>query len=191
MSEEVWAVVGLGNPGQEYAATRHNLGRMVVDELAARAGQRLKVHRRTNCETAPVTVAGHPVVLAATRTFMNESGGSVAALLRSHGVPPDHLVVVHDELDLPFGGLRSKLGGGDNGHNGLASVRRSLGTGDFLRVRLGIGRPPGRADAADYVLRAFKGDERAALPELVGRAADTVESLVQDGLDATQQRYNT
>ena len=189
---EVWVVVGLGNPGPTYAATRHNVGYAVVDELVSRVGGRLRAHRsgRADVLEGRLRVGGPRVVLGRGRTYMNESGGPVASLLAFYKVPAQRLVVVHDELDLPFGALRLKLGGGDNGHNGLRSVRGVLGTGEFHRVRLGVGRPPGRQSAADFVLAGYSTAERRDLPEQVGRAADAVELLVEQGLDAAQQRFN-
>lgn len=198
--DAVWLVVGLGNPGPEYAGTRHSAGHLVLDELAARAGGRLTRHSRGRADVLATrfggpggagSPGGHRVVLGRPRSYMNESGGPVVSLRDYYGADPAHLVVVHDELDLPFGTLRCKLGGGDGGHNGLKSIRASLGTGDFLRVRVGIGRPPGRMDAADYVLRGFSGAERKELPLVVTEAADAVESLVSDGLEATQNRFNS
>ncbi len=183
-------MVGLGNPGPPYAATRHNVGAMVIDCLVERADDRLALHRRTSAELAHVRIGDVPAILARPRAFMNESGGPVAGLLRYFRVPVEQLVVVHDELDLPFGSLRLKQGGGDNGHNGLRSLRRSLGAGDFLRVRLGIGRPPGRMDPADYVLRAFTGAEQRDLGVNVERAADAVEALVAEGLTRAQNDFN-
>ncbi|MEO6821834.1 MAG: aminoacyl-tRNA hydrolase [Candidatus Nanopelagicales bacterium] len=186
-----WLVVGLGNPGPEYAATRHNVGAMALDVLADRLGRRLALHRRSRSDVAEGHLAGHRVVLARPRSYMNESGGPVAALLSFYKVPIEALVVLHDELDIAFGTLRLKLGGGDNGHNGLKSIRRSVGSGEFYRVRIGIGRPPGRQDPADFVLRPFGATERAEAPLLVATAADAVEALLQDGLDRTQSRFNT
>ena len=186
-----WLVVGLGNPGAEYAATRHNVGAMAVDVLADRMGARLAAHRRGRADVAEGRLAGHRAVLARPRSYMNESGGPVAALLAFYKIAPARLVVLHDELDIGFGTLRCKLGGGDNGHNGLKSIRRSLGTGEFLRVRIGIGRPPGRQDPADFVLRPFGGAERKELPLLVDAASDAVESLLTDGLELTQTRFNS
>lgn len=186
-----WLVVGLGNPGPDYAATRHNVGQLTVDVLAGRLGARLAAHRRAHALVAEGRLAGGRVVLAQPRSYMNESGGPVAGLLAFYKVLPVRLVVVHDELDLPFGTLRVKLGGGDNGHNGLKSLRRSLGTGDFYRVRVGIGRPPGRQDPADFVLRPFAASERRELPLLVETAADATESLLADGLERTQSRFNS
>ena len=186
-----WVVVGLGNPGPEYAATRHNVGAMAIDVLAERIGSRLAAHKRGRSDVAEGRLAGVRVVLARPRSYMNESGGPVSALLGFYKVAPDHLVVLHDELDIAFGTLRAKLGGGDNGHNGLRSIRKALGTGDFYRIRLGIGRPPGRQDPADYVLRPYAAAERKELPLQLDTAADAVETLVTKGLIATQQAYNS
>jgi PTH1 family peptidyl-tRNA hydrolase len=189
MSEDPFLVVGLGNPGPDYAGNRHNAGAMVVDLLADRVGGRFKAHRG-RADVVEGRVAGVRAVLAKPRSYMNESGGPVAALLGYYSVPPGRLVAVHDELDLPYGALRLKLGGGDNGHNGLRAVSRSLGTRDYLRVRFGIGRPPGRQDAAVYVLRDFSPTERKDLPLHLDRAADAVEVLLTDGLDKAQNRFN-
>jgi PTH1 family peptidyl-tRNA hydrolase len=181
-------VVGLGNPGPRYAGTRHNAGALVVDVLAARVGGRLKAHK-SRSDVLEGRLADRPLVLARPRSFMNESGGPVAGLLRFYKIPLDRLVVVHDELDLPFGALRLKQGGGDGGHNGLRSVSAALGR-DYLRVRFGIGRPPGRQDPADYVLRDFSAAERKELDFHLDRAADAVEALLGDGLEAAQNRFN-
>jgi PTH1 family peptidyl-tRNA hydrolase len=195
-STEVWLVAGLGNPGPAYAGHRHNVGYLVADELAARLGSPFRAHKAARAEVVEGRI-GDPgtdaprVVLARGRCYMNESGGPIKALMTFYKVPADRLVVVHDELDLPFGTLRVKLGGGDNGHNGLRSVRSSLGTGEFNRVRVGIGRPPGRKDVSDHVLSDYSPAERRDVPFQVDRAADAVESLVVDGLAATQQTYNT
>ena len=186
-----WLVVGLGNPGPEYAATRHNIGYLVLDELAARARGKFASHKRARAHVAEERLQGHRAVLARPTTYMNESGGPVKGLLDFYKVPFEHLVVVHDELDLPFGALRLKLGGGDNGHNGLRSIRRSTGTGDFYRVRVGIGRPPGRLDPADFVLKPWSPVERNELELLVSDAADAVELLVAEGLERAQNRFNT
>jgi len=188
---EPWLVVGLGNPGPEYGRTRHNVGVMVVETLAHRWGGRLKSHRPTQCEVMEHRYAGHRVVLARSRGYMNESGGPVKALTGYYDVPVDQLIVVHDELDIPFGALRLKEGGGDGGHNGLRSIRRSLGTGDSIRLRVGIGRPPGRQDPADFVLHAFSGPQRDELPAILGEAADAVECVITDGLAVAQNRYHT
>jgi len=184
-----WLVVGLGNPGTEYAHTRHNAGYFVVDLLAERHGARLRSHK-ARADAAQLRLGGAPAVLARTRSYMNVSGPPVAALRSFFKVDPSRVIVVHDELDIPFGVIRLKRGGGDNGHNGLKSVTASLGTRDYLRVRFGIGRPPGRMDPADFVLRDFAAPERKELPFLVDRAADAVEALVAEGLEPAQNRFH-
>ena len=186
----LWLVVGLGNPGPEYSGNRHNVGFGIVEALAARMGGRFKSHK-ARADVIEGRLAGQRVVLAKPRSYMNESGGPVSALRDFFKVPLDRLVVVHDELDLPYAGLRLKLGGGDNGHNGLKSLRRSLGSGDFNRVRFGIGRPPGRMDAAAFVLRDFSAAERKELDILVEHAADAIEALVVDGMEKAQNTFNT
>ncbi|MGV9596313.1 aminoacyl-tRNA hydrolase [Streptosporangium sandarakinum] len=185
-----WLVVGLGNPGPEYAGNRHNAGFMVADELAARIGGRFKAHR-SRAEVLEGRVAGAPAVLAKPLSYMNLSGGPVKALADFYKVDPARVIAVHDELDIPYGALRAKLGGGDNGHNGLKSITKSLGTRDYLRLRFGIGRPPGRMDPAAFVLRDFATAERKDLPFLVDRAADMVESLIASGLEATQNAFHS
>lgn len=187
-----WLIVGLGNPGATYTGNRHNVGFMVVDVLASRMGGRFKAHR-SNAEVLEGRLAGgagRRVVLAKPRTYMNESGGPVAGLKSFFDVPLDQLVVVHDELDIDFATLRIKDGGGDNGHNGLRSITKSLGTREYLRVRVGIGRPPGQQDPAAFVLKDFAAQERAALGVELERAADAVESVLDLGLAATQNRYH-
>lgn len=194
MSDDTWLVVGLGNPGPSYATTRHNVGAMVLDLLAARVGSAFKVHRRGRADVIEARfgpLPGLQTVLAKPRTYMNESGSAVASLREFYKVDPHQLVIVHDELDLPFGTLRIKRGGGDNGHNGLRSVRASLGSGDFCRVRIGVGRPPGRMDPAAYVLKPFGAEERKTLELEIDRAADSVEALVVDGLTYAQNQYNS
>ncbi|MEU7688877.1 aminoacyl-tRNA hydrolase [Microbispora hainanensis] len=188
-SAQRWLVVGLGNPGPEYAGNRHNAGFMVLDELAARMGGRFKAHR-SRAEVVEGRLAGLPVVLAKPLSFMNLSGGPVKALADFYKVTPDRVIVIHDELDIPYGALRAKIGGGDNGHNGLKSITKALGTRDYPRIRFGIGRPPGRMDPATFVLRDFATAERKDLPFLVDRAADMVESLMTAGLEATQNRFH-
>ena len=185
-----WLVVGLGNPGPTYAATRHNVGYRVADVLAARMGGALKAHTSKRADVVEGRLAGERVVLGRTRSYMNESGGPISTLTAYYDVEPDHLVVIHDELDIPFGTLRVKFGGGDNGHNGLRSIRQSLDTGDFHRVRVGIGRPQGRMSVHDFVLKAFSSAERKELPVNVEEAADAAESLMTRGLEATQSTYN-
>ena len=192
--DDTWLVVGLGNPGPSYAAHRHNVGHMVLDVLAGRVGGSFKAHRRARSDVLEGRLGGVPgqrVVLAKPRAYVNESGGPVSALLGYYDIRPGRMVVVHDELDIPYGTLRVKLGGGDNGHNGLKSIRRSIGTGDYHRVRFGIGRPPGRQDPAAFVLRDFSTAERKELDWAVDRAADCVESLVCEGLERTQNQYNS
>jgi PTH1 family peptidyl-tRNA hydrolase len=186
-----WLVVGLGNPGPDYAGTRHNVGFLVVEELAERARGRFAKHKRAHAQVAEERLQGHRAVLAKPSTYMNESGGPVKGLLDFYKVPMERLVVVHDELDIAFNTLRLKLGGGDNGHNGLRSIRRSTDSGDFYRVRVGIGRPPGRQDPADFVLKPWSSAERKELPMLVSDAADAVELLVHEGLERAQNRFNT
>ena len=197
MTEGTWLVVGLGNPGAEYARTRHNVGQVVLDELAARAGSSFKRHRsqarvaEVRLGTLPGGVPGPRAVLAAPSSYMNVSGGPVAGLAKYFGVDVDHLVVVHDELDVEFGAVRLKRGGGEGGHNGLRSISQSLGSKDYTRVRAGIGRPPGRQDPADFVLKEFSSTEKKELPFLVSDAADAVELLVAAGLEAAQQRFHS
>jgi PTH1 family peptidyl-tRNA hydrolase len=191
VADDVWLVVGLGNPGPSYARTRHNVGHLVADELAARTGGKWKQHKQVRAEVIETRISGIRTVLAKPRSYMNESGGPVSGLLKFFKVEPAGLVVVHDELDIDFGVLRVKFGGGDNGHNGLKSIRKSLGTGEYYRVRFGVGRPPGRQNPADFVLNEFSPTERKDLPFAVDRTADAVESLLTDGLEATQGKYNS
>ena len=193
---DVWLVVGLGNPGPSYAGHRHNIGYMVTDELARRMGSGFRAHKSGRADVVegrltPPGVPGPRVVLARPRCYMNEVGGPVKALATFYKVAPAQVVAIHDELDIPFDTMRVKLGGGDNGHNGLKSMRSSFGTGDFHRVRVGIGRPPGRQEVADFVLSDYSSAERKVLPFVVDTAADAVETLVADGLEKTQQRFNS
>jgi PTH1 family peptidyl-tRNA hydrolase len=194
---DTWLVIGLGNPGPKYAGNRHNVGAMVAAELVARhGGGSFKAHkaRAAVCElrlgVGPGGVPGPRTVVAVPSTYMNESGGPVSALLKFYSVDVEHLIVVHDELDIPAGTIRLKRGGGEGGHNGLRSISKSVGTRDYLRVRVGIGRPPGRMDPADYVLRDFSATERKELPFVIDDAADAVESLVALGLVDSQQRFH-
>jgi len=193
---DVWLVVGLGNPGPAYAGHRHNVGYLVDDVLAERMGSPFRAHKSGRADVVegrlgPLGAETPRVVLARSRSYMNESGGAVSTLAKFYKVPPERIIAVHDELDIPYGALRIKLGGGDNGHNGLRSMRSSLGTGDFYRVRVGIGRPPGRQDPADFVLSNYSATERKELEINVVEAADAVQSLVADGLEKTQQRFNS
>lgn len=196
-----WLVVGLGNPGPTYASTRHNVGFMVVDELAGRARASFSAPRGQRGDVAEtrITASGiggvgaeaDKVVLLKPRTYMNDSGASVAKVAAFHKVPPARIVAIHDELDLDFGQLRLKSGGGDNGHNGLKSMRAHLGTGDFLRVRFGIGRPPGRQEVSDYVLATIPAKLRVDYEIEASRVADAVEMLLTSGLAETQNRFNS
>jgi PTH1 family peptidyl-tRNA hydrolase len=185
-----WLVAGLGNPGARYEDNRHNLGYQVVETLAERAGERFKKARFLPADVAELKHGGERILLAKAHAFMNETGPAFASLVKKHRVDPGHLIVVHDEIDLPFGALRVKFGGSPAGHNGVRSVAGALRTPDFFRVRLGVGRPPGRKDAADWVLEDFGKRERADVAILVDDGADAALSLVADGLDATQDRFN-
>ncbi|OBK16406.1 aminoacyl-tRNA hydrolase [Mycobacterium asiaticum] len=183
-------VVGLGNPGENYARTRHNLGFMVADVLAARLGAKFKAHKRSGAEIVTGRLGGRSVVLAKPRCYMNESGRQVGPLAKFYSVPPADIIVVHDELDLDFARIRLKLGGGEGGHNGLRSVASALGTKNFQRVRIGIGRPPGRKDPATFVLEAFNAAERAEVPTVCEQAADATELLIELGLEPAQNRVH-
>jgi PTH1 family peptidyl-tRNA hydrolase len=189
MADERWLIAGLGNPGPQYAGNRHNVGFMVADEIAARMGAKFK-RDRSRAQVATGLLAGLPVTVGKPQGFMNLSGGPVASLRGFYKVPPGRIVVIHDELDLPFETIRLKTGGGDNGHNGLRSITAALGTRDYDRVRVGIGRPPGRMDPADFVLRDFSASEKTQLPEIIGRAADIVEALLSRGMAAAQNEYH-
>ena len=190
VSGERWLVVGLGNPGPKYAGNRHNVGFMVVDELAAQRGERWRSHK-AHAEVVETRLGNVPVVLAKPRSYMNLSGGPVANLCSFYKIPVERVVVVHDELDIPFASLKLKRGGGSAGHNGLRSVTASLDSPDYVRVRVGIGRPPGRMDAASFVLRDFSTVERRELDVHVARAADAVETVVTAGLEKAQLVYHT
>ena len=189
-SNDTALVVGLGNPGPQYEKTRHNVGFMVVDALSARERARFSVHKKSGADAVTIRLAGRQVILAKPRTYMNLSGKPVAALARFFSVDPGNLVVVHDELDLDYGTLRLKMGGGEGGHNGLRSISQALGTKDYLRTRVGIGRPPGRMDPADYVLKPFSTVERKELDLVCEEAADAVELLLRVGLEAAQNQLH-
>jgi peptidyl-tRNA hydrolase, PTH1 family len=179
-------VVGLGNPGPDYARTRHNLGFMVVDILADRMGEKFKVHKRSGAEVATGRLGGRPVVLAKPRVYMNESGRQVGPLANFYSVAPSDVIIVHDELDIDFGRIRLKFGGGVAGHNGLRSVSSALGTNDFARVRVGVGRPPGSKSGAAFVLENFNSRERTEVPTILEQAADATELLVELGIEPAQ-----
>lgn len=189
MAGQRWLIVGLGNPGREYAGNRHNAGAMVAELLAARVGSVLRRHR-SHANVAEGVLAAVPVTIGVPRSYMNLSGSQVAALRDFYKIPPQRIVVIHDELDVPFGDIRLKRDGGAGGHNGLRSVSSALGTPDFYRVRVGIGRPPGRSDPAEFVLRDFSAAQRSELPLLLDRAADAVEALMRDGLEPAQNAFH-
>jgi len=189
-----WLVVGLGNPGDKYAATRHNVGQMVIDELVSRHNVKLSSHKsRTHVAAFKlgVGVDAHPVIVAKSHSFMNETGGPIKALANFYSVEPQKIIALHDELDIPFAAIRTKIAGGDNGHNGLKSMTSAFGTAEYYRVRLGIGRPMGEQDPGDFVLKAFSKVEQKDLGEFIVRGADVVESLINEGLERTQTRYNS
>ncbi len=183
-------VVGLGNPGPRYATTRHNIGFLVAEALAGRIGAGFKVHKRSGAEILTGRLGGRPVVLAKPRCYMNESGRQVGPLAKFYSVNPADVVVIHDELDIDFGRIRLKVGGGEGGHNGLRSVADALGSKDFARVRIGIGRPPGRMDPAAFVLENFSAAERTEVPTICELAADATELLVRNGLEAAQNQVH-
>lgn len=183
-------VVGLGNPGPEYERTRHNVGFLVADSLAQRVGGRFTVHKKSGTDLLQARLDGRQVLVAKPRSFMNLSGRPVSALARFFSVPPTEVIVVHDELDLPFGAVRLKRGGGEGGHNGLRSISSALSTKDYLRTRIGIGRPPGRQDPADFVLKPFGATERKEVPVVVEQAADAVELLLRVGLETAQNQLH-
>ncbi|MBU3751346.1 MAG: aminoacyl-tRNA hydrolase [Mycobacterium sp.] len=184
-------VVGLGNPGLQYARTRHNLGFMVADVLAARLGSTFKVHKRSGAEVVTGRLGHRPVVLAKPRCYMNESGRQIGPLAKFYSIGPSEVVVIHDELDIDFGKVRLKVGGGEGGHNGLRSVAQALSSREFQRVRIGIGRPPGRQDPAAFVLENFSSVESAEVPTLCELAADATELLVETGLAAAQNQVHS
>ncbi|MET0426132.1 MAG: aminoacyl-tRNA hydrolase [Actinoplanes sp.] len=193
MSDDApWLVVGLGNPGKEYAGNRHNVGFMVADLLASRVGAKFGRSKRGAAEMAEgrLGFGGPKLVLVKPLTFMNLSGGPVVALAQFFKVPVSNVIAVHDELDVPFGQVRAKRGGGEGGHNGLRSMSKSLASKEYARVRVGIGRPPGRQEPADYVLSDFSGAERKELDFLVDRAADVTEAIVQEGVEWAQNKYH-
>lgn len=194
---DLWCIVGLGNPGPKYAGNRHNIGQMVLDELASRTGAKFAAHRahavvaEARLGVLPGGVPGPRVVLAKPLTYMNLSGGPTSALTKYYDIAPERVISVHDEVDIPFGTIKLKIGGGEGGHNGLRDTTKALGTKDYLRVRVGIGRPPGRMETADYVLKDFSAAERKELPFLIDDAADAVEMLITSGLHAAQGKFHT
>lgn len=189
---DAWLIVGLGNPGPEYEKTRHNIGQMVLDELAKEVGGSFKKHSKASAVVVEgrLGFGGPKVVLMKSLGYMNTSGGPVSALAQFYDINPDRIIAVHDELDIPFDTIKLKIGGGEGGHNGLRDITKALGTKDYYRVRTGIGRPPGRMDTADFVLKPFSSTEAKDLPFLISNAADATMMLVKEGLLATQQRYH-
>ena len=189
---DAWLIVGLGNPGPEYEKTRHNIGQMVLDELAKEVGGSFKKHSKASAVVVEgrLGFGGPKVILMKSLGYMNTSGGPVSAVAKFYGIDSDHIIVVHDELDIPFDTIKLKIGGGEGGHNGLRDITKVLGTKDYYRVRTGIGRPPGRMDTADFVLKPFSSTEAKDLPFLISNAADATMMLVKEGLLATQQRYH-
>ncbi|WP_336661409.1 aminoacyl-tRNA hydrolase [Leucobacter sp. USHLN154] len=191
VSDDTWLIVGLGNPGANYEATRHNVGQMALDVLAARIGGRFSSHRAgARVAEGRLRAGGPKLILAKSNGFMNTSGGPTSALAKYFAIPAERVIVLHDELDVPFDTVKLKQGGGHGGHNGLRDIAKALDTPGFLRVRIGIGRPPGQQDPADFVLKPFATSERSALPVLLEDAADAAESLVDEGLLAAQQRFH-
>lgn len=190
---DAWLIVGLGNPGPEYEKTRHNIGQMVLDELAKEVGGSFKKHSKASAVVVEgrLGFGGPKVILMKSLGYMNTSGGPVSALAQFYDINPDRIIAVHDELDIPFDTIKLKIGGGEGGHNGLRDITKALGTKDYYRVRTGIGRPPGRMDTADFVLKPFSSTEAKDLPFLISNAADATMMLVKEGLLATQQRYHS
>jgi PTH1 family peptidyl-tRNA hydrolase len=189
-----WLVAGLGNPGDQYAATRHNVGQMVIDQLVKRHSIKLASHKsRTHIAAYKLGVGidAHQIILAKSHSYMNETGGPIKALANFYSIEPANIIVLHDELDIGYAVIRSKLGGGDNGHNGLKSMTSAFDTPDYYRVRLGIGRPMGQQDPADFVLKQFSKEEKKDLEEFIERGADVVESLIENGLEFTQGKFNS
>ena len=189
-----WLVAGLGNPGDQYAATRHNVGQMVIDHLVKRHSIKLASHKsRTHIAAYKLGVGidAHQIILAKSHSYMNESGGPIKALANFYSIEPANIIVLHDELDIGYAVIRSKLGGGDNGHNGLKSMTSAFDTPDYYRVRLGIGRPMGQQDPADFVLKQFSKEEKKDLDEFIERGADVVEFLIEQGLELTQGKFNS
>ena len=189
-----WLVAGLGNPGDQYAATRHNVGQMVIDQLVKRHSIKLASHKsRTHIAAYKLGVGidAHQIILGKSHSYMNETGGPIKALANFYSVEPANIIVLHDELDIGYSVIRTKLGGGDNGHNGLKSMTSAFNTPDYYRVRLGIGRPMGQQDPADFVLKQFSKEEKKDLDEFIERGADVVEFLIEKGLELTQGKFNS
>ena len=188
-----WLVAGLGNPGDQYAATRHNVGQMVIDHLAKRHNVKLSSHK-SRCDIAAfklgVGVDAHSVIVAKSKSYMNETGGPVKALASFYSVEPSKIIVLHDELDIPYAAIRAKVAGGDNGHNGLKSLTTNFASPDYFRLRMGIGRPQAPIDPADYVLKPFSQPEKKELNDFIVRGGLAIERLIEKGLDYAQQEFN-
>lgn len=192
VSDNTWLIAGLGNPGPGYSGNRHNVGQMVLDVLGARLGGKFGTSKaRAVVLDGRLGIGGPKLILAKPLTYMNLTGGPVSQLAKFYGIEPDHVVAVHDEIDIPFNTIKVKIGGGEGGHNGLRDISKALGTKEYLRVRVGVGRPPGRQEAADYVLKDFSSTEKKDLPILLEEAADAVESVVLDGLLTAQQKFHS
>ena len=188
-----WLLIGLGNPGEEYEKTRHNVGAMLAAHMAASSGTKFTSHKaRANVAEFRLGLGGDSpsIVVATLRCYMNDSGGPTKSLADFYKIAGDHIIVAHDELDIPYQATRVKFGGGDNGHNGLKSITSALGSSDYFRLRLGIGRPPGQQDPADFVLKPFSSAERKTLEEFLTTGEQAVESLIRFGLEKTQQNFN-
>lgn len=191
MASTTWIVAGLGNPGPGYARNRHNVGQMVLDELGARLGGSFKSHKaNAQILEGRLGIGGPRLILAKPMTYMNLSGGPVAGLARFFDIEPERIIAIHDEIDIPFNAVKLKLGGGEGGHNGLRDISKALSTKDYYRVRVGVGRPPGRMETADYVLRDFGTAEHKELPFLLDDAADATELLIREGLSVAQQKHH-
>lgn len=190
--DNTWLIAGLGNPGPGYSGNRHNVGQMVLEVLGARLGGKFGTSKaRAVVLEGRLGIGGPRLVLAKPLTYMNLTGGPVSQLAKFYGIEPDHVVAVHDEIDIPFNTIKLKIGGGEGGHNGLRDISKALGTQEYLRVRVGVGRPPGRQEAADYVLRDFSTAEKKDLAILLEEAADAVETVVLDGLVPAQQKFHS
>lgn len=190
MSDDRWLVAGLGNPEAEYGGTRHNVGADAVRTLAAREHVEVARNKRTRSEVAEVRADGRRIVLAIPTSYMNRSGDPIQATANWFKVPADRVIVCHDDLDIDVGSIRVKRGGGHAGHNGLKDVDRALGTRDYLRIRIGIGRPPGRMPGRDFVLRRFSPADREVIDVTLQHVSDAILSLVTDGLEPTQNRFH-
>jgi len=190
MTDSPWLVIGLGNSGSEYKSTRHNVGAMVIEQVITDLGEKLTHSKKVSSDVCETRIGTHRVVLATLRSYMNESGGPTSKLMNFYKIEPENLVVLHDELDLPFGEIRIKMGGGDNGHNGLKSIRASIDSGEFVRLRLGIGRPPATIDPSDFVLKPFNFFEKSQMNDYLQFASKALSDIVSQGVDQAQNLNN-